>query len=274
MLHTNAYCDEHSRIRSMRGLQFLLIAATVAPLLLHGQSKIPDVTVPFVGCESDGQVGPLDVPKGSDVPVPISAAAARRLAYYKAGEDLGVLAPRGWHCFFVYGSSGTTLLVSPDPMDWTIWREYKDVTGPVVAIHHGYGATGSGVTLAVAPLIARVFPAYAAFVAGVKKTFEFENFPSGPYKTDTLSYKNKSVVEYKTPARTEGLGTSGRIRPGDNSISGVAMLSGKMPEPDSLVLSVRLSDKLKVLAPAIIQQLEREAAKLPTPPPPVSPPNR
>jgi hypothetical protein len=53
------------------------------------------VTIPFIGCKSDGQVGPLDAPTGhaptGHAPaVKLPADAARRLAYYKAENGTGV----------------------------------------------------------------------------------------------------------------------------------------------------------------------------------------
>lgn len=69
--------------------------------------------VPFVGCRADGQVGPVNAPKGESRVLPIAAEAAQRLAYYKSEQGFGVLAPRGWYCFGVYGSNGYALYVSP-----------------------------------------------------------------------------------------------------------------------------------------------------------------
>ena len=73
--------------------------------------------VPFVGCRSDGQAGPLEAPRGKSKAVPITADLAERLAYYKAEQGRGVLAPRGWYCFETYGSSGGNLYVAPQPID-------------------------------------------------------------------------------------------------------------------------------------------------------------
>jgi hypothetical protein len=73
--------------------------------------------VPFVGCRSDGQAGPLEAPRGKSKAVPITADLAGRLAYYKAEQGRGVLAPRGWYCFETYGSSGGNLYVAPQPID-------------------------------------------------------------------------------------------------------------------------------------------------------------
>ncbi len=72
------------------------------------------VSIPFVGCGSDGQLGPVKAPQGQRKLVAISADLAQQLAYYKSEYGIGVVAPRGWHCFGTYGSNGSTLYVTPD----------------------------------------------------------------------------------------------------------------------------------------------------------------
>jgi hypothetical protein len=72
--------------------------------------------LPFGGCNSDGQVGPLSAPARKTMRVLATPAEAGKLAYYKAAKGIGVLAPRGWHCFGTYGSGGDTLFVAPDPI--------------------------------------------------------------------------------------------------------------------------------------------------------------
>jgi hypothetical protein len=74
------------------------------------------VSVPFVGCKSDGQMGPVQAPTGENKVAPITAEMAGRLAYYKAEKGSGVLAPRGWYCLGTYGSNGEALYVSPNPI--------------------------------------------------------------------------------------------------------------------------------------------------------------
>ena len=75
-----------------------------------------------MGCESSGQTGLLKAPKGASKEVQIDARTAQELAYYEAANGLGVLAPRGWHCYGGSGSSGVDLLVLRPPIalaDWT-----------------------------------------------------------------------------------------------------------------------------------------------------------
>ncbi|MGO8792131.1 MAG: hypothetical protein ACLQVL_32745, partial [Terriglobia bacterium] len=77
---------------------------------------IASAEVSFVGCKSDGQVGPQDAPIGKPKTIAISPQLAQRVAYYKASDGEGVLGPRGWYCFGTYGSSGSNLYVTPMPL--------------------------------------------------------------------------------------------------------------------------------------------------------------
>ena len=160
-----------------------------APSLLTAQvkaagAKLPTaVSVPFVGCESDGQVGPLDAPASKHQNVSVTSRAAQRLAFYKAETGFGVLAPRGWYCFGVYGSGGDAIYVSPQPISWSEFfsPNWKGLMGPAVRFGRSYGETSGRFT--VAEIIARVFPAHKAFVAGVAALFDEpgSEYPSGPY---------------------------------------------------------------------------------------------
>src|ERR1700729_1277487 len=92
---------------------FVLCAAYSEATAVVAQANPPSapapsavVTVPFVGCASDGQMGPQKAPNGKNLAVAIPAAMANRLAYYKGENSSGVLAPRGWNCFSTYGSNG------------------------------------------------------------------------------------------------------------------------------------------------------------------------
>lgn len=84
------------------------------------------------------------------------------------------------------------------------------------------------------------------------------SFPFGPYPKDKLIYQSKEMVEYQTPANTDGLGTNSRLKKDADPISGVAILMGQTP--DLLLLSARLSRNLADLTPVIVQQVERGAA--------------
>lgn len=217
------------------------------------------VTVPFVGCASDGQVGPQEAPSGTSTSVKISVKAANQLAYYSAGQGVGVLAPRGWYCFGTNGSGGDALFVSPQPIDTAnlFSADRGGLSGPAIEISHRFGDTFG--RFSVAEVIARVFPDYRAFVTSVMEGFDLP-ITFGPYPKDILTYKGKTLVEYTTPAQTEGLGTRFWLRKNGSPIDGAAILVG--PTPDLLFLSVRLPADLAGLTSAIVGQAESDAARL------------
>jgi hypothetical protein len=209
------------------------------------------VSVPFVGCKSEGQADPIDAPSGTSVSVRISTGTAPKLAFYKSEVTAGVLAPRGWYCLGIYGSGGADLLVSPEPIDTA-----KLFSSPAVSLEYSSGG-GSG-AIRVAEIIARAFPAWRWFADQFYREFD-QTPPSGPYPKDRLIYKSKTMVEYETPARTDGLGTDRLIMKGGSQIDGVAILVGKTP--GLVLLSVRLSGNLAKLTPEIVRQVERANAE-------------
>jgi hypothetical protein len=107
-----------------------------------------------------------------------------------------------------------------------------------------------------------VFPAHKAFVEDViaEGIEPASSFPYGPYPGDALKYRSEDIVEFWTPAHTEGLGTASRLQKNDSPISGAAILFGE--EPDLLQVSVRLPREMNDLTQVIIQQTEREVAHL------------
>jgi hypothetical protein len=216
--------------------------------------------IPFVGCASDGQAGPLQAPAGRSKLVAIPAEVAQRLAYYKAEYGAGVLAPRGWHCFSTYGSNGSNLFVTPDPIDpkAPFSDSWKGFSGQAIQISDVVGGTSG--RFEVAQIIARVFPEYKAFAENViaEGIEPASSFPFGPYPTDKLIYRSKSVVEYETPANTQGLGTVSKLEANGSAIDGVAILSGA--DTDLVLLSARLSEKDHDLIATIVAQVEKESA--------------
>jgi hypothetical protein len=239
---------------------FLVLFLIGAAVFAEAQSLLMlGASVTFVGCEADGQIGPLSAPKGKNMVLPISASAARQLAYYKSEQGFGVLAPRGWFCFGVYGSSGYSLYVAPEKITSAnlFSNTWSGFAGPVVELVGESGDTSGRFGVALA--IARVFPAHKAFVENVVKAqlAQRTDFTFGPYSTDKLIHRSNEVVEYQTPANTEGLGTSQRLKKNTSPISGVAMLLGQAP--DLVQVSVRLPSNLADLATPIIQQGERDA---------------
>ncbi len=249
---------------------FLLLASVAAASAFCGgpwifsqaqpATSVAVSQVPFVGCASDGQVGPQAAPTGKIKAVAIPAAAAERLAYYKAEYGPGVLAPRGWHCFSTYGSNGGSLFISPDPIDSKALfsNDWKGFPGQAIQISYVSGGTSG--RFEVAQVIARVFPAYKKFVQNViaEGIEPASDFPFGPYANDKLTYRGKNIVEFETPASTEGLGTDSRLLPNTSPIDGVAIITGV--DTDMTKLSARLSAEDRDLIPIIVKQVESDAA--------------
>lgn len=253
----------------------VLIAFTLRPHAVHVADNGTEVSVgasidaarsgemtqvPFVGCKSDGQDGPLAfLPKSALKAVDLSSELAGHLAYYKAENGSGVLAPRGWHCLSTYGSDGNSLFVSPEPINekQLLVSDWKGFAGPVIQVADFSGDTSGRFT--VAKIIARVFPDRMKFVGNVvsEGIQPASSFPAGPYATDEVQHRGKEIVEFETPANTKGLGSQSRLAINSSPIQGVAILSGE--EVPSLVqLSMRLPNSDQSLSRAIVQQLETE----------------
>jgi hypothetical protein len=239
----------------------VVVALSISAGAMFGQLA----SVPFVGCESSGQIGVAKTPTSGPMSLPVSQREAGALAYYEGAWGFGVLAPRGWHCVQVSGSSGYLLLVSLKPIEPTkvFAPAWNGLLGPAIDLEVSPGGTSG--RYKVAEVIFRVFPAFKSFADGVHELMPTREIPSGRYPKDTLSYKSKSVVEYSTPAQTDGLGTNDVIKKNGDPIRGVAILVGPTDMPDLFLLSARLPPGMADLATTIIGQVERDAQQRPLP---------
>jgi hypothetical protein len=244
-----------------------IVLALCAPTSFFAQATgVPttrqrsSVPVPFVGCASSGQTERLEAPEGTSKSVAISPIDAQALAYYEAADGIGLLAPRGWNCEGASGSDGSVLFLGPKPIRSTM-AGWDGLEGTAIEIRH-ISSENSGM-YEVAEVMARAFPEYIALAGRIWKGIDLP-LPSGPYPRDTLKYKGKRIVEFKTPAQTEGLGNfDSWLNKSDAPISGSAILivdpADPVHNPPSLVLlSVRLPPDLVRLAPTIIRYVERD----------------
>ena len=108
-----------------------------------------------------------------------------------------------------------------------------------------------------------VFPGYRWFARRVWQDLD-SPFPSGPFPKNALAHRGNAVVEYKTPARAEGLGNfESWLGKNDLPISGAAILIDPPHAvgdiPHLVLLSVRFPLDLVWLAPAIIRCIESDA---------------
>lgn len=234
-----------------------LFVLTVLTVAVHASQ--PLATVPFIGCRADGQVGPLDPPKGSPKHLALSPSDAARLAYYKAAEGPGVLGPRDWSCFETYGSNGDSLYLTPKPINskWFFDEHRIHLFGP--AIQYSASEGGTSGRFEVAQIAARVFPHYRSFVKGViaEDIEPASDFPFGPFPADKLTYKSDHLVEFVTPSNRTGLGTQSWLAKAPGDITGFAMIVGV--DTDLLQLNMRLPPDLTSLGPIIVAQAEHEA---------------
>ena len=222
-------------------------------------SGVEAAPVPFVGCPSDGQQGPQPPPPRRRTP-DVAPSAASRLAYYVTFDEIGVLAPRGWHCFGTEGSNGTGLIVAPRPLDWETVTS-GTLTGPVIRLQQTSGETSG--RFEVAEVAARVFPAARLFVADVEHEGLLDKpFKRGPYPADRRRYRGAYQLLYTTPAHAKGLGTRMSLAPESLPIDGVEWLHPN-DGMDLTSLAVRLPPGLRPLVAEIIGQA--------TPPPPRRP---
>lgn len=244
-------------------LFLLTVLALVVPRSHFAVADASLTAIPFVGCDSDGQLGPVKAPRGSNRPVQATPEEGERLSYYGMEGGLGVVAPRGWFCFGTYGSSGNVLYVSPKPIRSPdlfspTWPRFA---GSAIQITQEYGGTSG--RFGVAAVIARVFPAHNDYVRKIlSEGMQPRSFPSGAYPNDKLTYKGSDVVEYTTPPQSEGLGTQSRLAKSKEAVSGVAVLTGKTP--DLILLSMRLPQSFSSLKLIIRREAERLAEALGT----------
>lgn len=241
-------------------MKVLLIAAiatlalgTSASCQQHGRSES---RVPFVGCPSDGQLGPQPAPPSRDTPI-LPVGIARQLAFYAASDGPGVLAPRGWHCFGVYGSNGSGLVVAPEklvPAEFFSEQPFA-TSGDAVELAFSYGGTSG--RWAVAKAIARYFPRHRNFIRDNFEELDVGPLPSGPHPHDSISTHTDSLVRYTTPPQTQGAGTEWFLAPSGQPVHGLAMLVNEADGPDLLRVNVRLQASDSALGSAILDDAQR-----------------
>ena len=213
----------------------------------------PASRIAFVGCPDDGQAGPIAPPKGASILARMDPRAARHLAYYKAYQGYGVLAPKGWHCRGWYGSSGGYLVVTPKRLRPPYFPHPK-LTGAAVFAGSELGDTSGRFDVAVTA--ARLFPRVAhTFIESIKaeglmsdKEFEVKPFPS-----DAMHYLNDRTVEFMTPAEHVGLGTTGGwLTASALPIRGIMALALPPSEPAQIEIMTRLPAGLSDLTESIL----------------------
>lgn len=247
-------------MRTQTALLSLIVPALLVGTSVGGEKPhVQYAKVHFVGCKSDGQLGPNPAPRSGWTP-DLPAETAARLAYYVSSQSEGVLAPRGWHCFGVYGSNGSGLVVSPERLDSKVFLSEKGFKTRGYAVEWSYNFGGTSGRWAVAHAIARYFPRYKRFITDDFQNLDVGPLPSGPYPRDRLLQRTQRSVRYITPAKAEGEGTAWTLAPSTLPIHGMALLVKESDGPDLLRMNVRMPDEDGDLVTTIFHQAERGRA--------------
>ena len=242
------------RIASASAMLFWVTVSSATSWAAEPQATAPvSQHVPAVSCPSDGQIGPQPGPKDLRSTPMLPSSAALQLAYYNS-DDLAVLAPRGWHCFGMYGSNGYILIVSPTPVNAeNILLHDGTLPGPAVQLAYRDSETSG--RFEVAEVAARLFPTKRAFVERViaEGIEPAADFPFGPYPDDILTRRSATNVEFETPANQNGMGTASRLVKSADPIDGLAILTSG---DDLVLLDVRLPAPLRPLTRTILDNVQ------------------
>jgi len=242
-------------------IRSLIFFVLLASLNLTACAQSQPQEVPFVGCPGDGQTGPVAAPTGRAQRVKLEASTASQLAFYEASGpsgSLSVLAPRGWSCFYRYGSSGSFLVVAPATGITNAPR--PGIASPGVVVNYYFGDTSG--RFIVADYAARLFlETERDYVQRVidEGLVPKENFSLGPYPDDILRYRSDTLVEFETPAHRKGIGNSGQES--SEPIYGLASLDDPGDEPNLFLLTIRLPPEQRGLRSAIMAPFEEAKAK-------------
>ena len=208
--------------------------------------------IPFVGCPGDGQVGPIEAPTGDPRALSVDVNVANQLAYYSTGS-LGVYAPRGWNCFYWYGSAGTTLFVAPGNVRGVSFP----IEGPAMVVDVSIGGTSG--RFGVARFAATFFPTrIVEFVDRIRRE-DLELTPetpleAGPFPDDSVTYTSPTTMELRTPPGREGLCTEDYFKKSSAPIVGALHLDDTVPsEPDLYILCISMPEESDNLSKQIIK---------------------
>lgn len=243
------------RCRSSRSVR---LAACLASAVLVGIGSAAESRPSFVGCPSDGMSGPARAPRRA----PNLPPAPKGASLY-ASDGLLTIAPTGWHCAGLYGSNGSLLIVTPGPISpKTFMESDATVSGPVVMIRWINGDTSG--RFEAADVAARVFPSEAAFIDRVRQEAREldETIASGPTATDEIVRRSPTVVEYVTPAATDGIGIVHPVVAAAAPIRGAIVLQSKS-EMNIVQLVMRLDPPSEGLAKDIVAAFERDHGSWP-----------
>ncbi len=167
-----------------------------------------------------------------------------------------LLAPRGWHCRETYGSGGAVLLVTPRSYAADGPPGFDSLAGPALELSFLNGENSGRDQ--VAEVFSRLFPFKRRFIRSMEDADDdARRFPRGPYPFDRTAHRSRSEIDYTTPAHHQGMGTfDSRLKPGDDPITGLAILARSNGVNSVVLLNLRLPPGSRALAPAILHAVQ------------------
>jgi hypothetical protein len=170
----------------------------------------------------------------------LPASQADQLAYYSS-QDLGVLAPRNWHCFGLYGSNGSVLIVTPLVLKANELFGEKPIrlSGPAIVSSFSFGGTSG--RFEVWRAIGRYFPTALDLVDRQDWSLTHdEPLPTRPYAADIVVTRAVRSIRIVTLSGQDGEGTSGYLSRGPLPIIALRQLMGSNDDTSLLAIDVRL----------------------------------
>jgi hypothetical protein len=168
---------------------------------------------------------------------------------------------RGDGIVFLYGSSGSVVFVSPDPIDRRrifepAYRFKENV------VEFGYTLGGTSGRFEVAAVSSRLFPIARDFVNAVAKDQKDIGGPpldlgQKSLANDRIVGRSDTVVRFVTSAGHKGLGTRSRLAVNASPIDGFAALVKDGGDWDLIELNIRLPAKDRDFVLAIQSVAER-----------------
>jgi hypothetical protein len=187
------------------------------------------------------------------MPAPVKEPLTRQLAYFQAENSPGVYAPRNWSCRAWFGSSGSTLLVTPRRIE-PPYFPLPSIPGPAITIQTWDSASPGRFHIAL--VAAQLFPLLGdEIITRVRQehliseaSFDRESRPD-----DQISYPTDRLVQYSTPAQRTGLGTDGLLQMSTLPIRGLAALNPQSEVNALTEVRVRLPADQQAVQEAIMQ---------------------
>lgn len=247
-------------------------ATSSAPQLANAGSAagkvLREVDVPVVVCPVDGQVGqqtPNKEPRSIRTTIPEGQAS--HLVYYRGlqgHENVHVLAPRGWRCIGLYGSSGDTAFIVPPNVNPLQKDRFR---GPAIEVRFRHGGT-SGRT-SVADTAGPLFPVAGQFIDEVEANFpSTEKYRRTPWPNEQVTRISERLLTFFDPPSVTGTGSQGRLAPSRLPIQGVVAFT---EESNLWSLAVRLDEVDAALGPTILADFQALAARMIKPSPAIAP---